>query len=263
MTDAACQADVPRSSAGHVAAAAAHSTAPTLAVRDLTYSYDGSLNALHDISFEVAPGSIVGLIGPNGSGKSTLVKNIVDLLESQAGSVTIAGRPHIDTTAKSAAIYLASNDYLPEFLTGREYYRLLARLYDIDIDHGHAAELFDEYSMGGRYDHLIADYSHGMRKKTQLVSALLLDRPLTIIDETLNGIDLDAVVRVEASLRDLRSRGSAIILCTHDFTLLENLADRVLLLDLGELVVDCSVADFVDTHATLSNAVRRQLDLQG
>ena len=231
-----------------------------LDVAGLRYSYDGIATVLRDVSFSVPAGSIVGLIGPNGSGKSTLIKTVLDLLSLQAGAVTVGGHAHGSPAATAQAAYLASNDYLPQFLTAREYVHTLGRLYGVRVDDDAARDLFSRFSMQGRYDDLIEDYSHGMRKKTQLVSALLLRRPLTIIDETLNGIDLEALHLAEQQLRGLRDEGRAVLLCTHDFSLLERLAERIVFLDLGEIVAEGPTAELVAEHGSLAELVFDRLD---
>lgn len=228
---------------------------PLLKVCNLTFSYDGLAQAVSDISFTLEEGSITGLMGLNGSGKSTLIKNVFDLVKMQSGSVSIAGHPHQSPKAKASAAYLASNDYLPEFLTAREYLSFLARSYGIDADHDMARELFRGYAMGGRYDHLIEDYSHGMRKKTQLIAALVLARPLTVIDETLNGVDVEALRLAEQHLDALRSDGKGVLLCSHDFPLLERLCDRVVFLERGRVMTQGTVADLTQVHGSLSDLV--------
>ncbi|WP_375433457.1 ATP-binding cassette domain-containing protein [uncultured Friedmanniella sp.] len=231
-----------------------------LDVAHLSYSYDNAGHVLDDVSFSLTGSEIVGLVGPNGSGKSTLIKNIFDLLRSQSGSITVAGHEHGSAAAKAAATYLASNDYLPEFLTAREYVDLLARMYGVAVDADEMRALFARYSMAGRYDDLIENYSHGMRKKTQLVAALLMRRPLMVVDETLNGMDLEALHLCEADLRGLRAAGHTVLLCTHDFALLERLADRVLFLDLGQLVFDEPTARLVAREGSLATAVFDHLE---
>jgi ABC-2 type transport system ATP-binding protein len=226
-----------------------------LNVNDVSYSYDGIVNVLLDVSFTVEEGTIVGLVGPNGSGKSTLIRNIFDLVRLQSGAIRIGGHEHAQPQAKQAGMYLSSNDYLPEFLTAREYISMMGSLFDLDVDHDKAIGLFRKFSMEGRYDHLVEDYSHGMRKKTQLVSALLMRRPLTVIDETLNGIDLEAQHLAEIEFRKVRDAGHSILLCTHDFAVLERLADRTVFLDLGHIVYDAPTQDLIDDHGSLAAMV--------
>ncbi|MCS0636449.1 ABC transporter ATP-binding protein [Streptomyces sp. LP05-1] len=226
-----------------------------LDVQNVSYSYDGIVNVLADVSFSVEEGTITGLVGPNGSGKSTLIKNIFDLVRLQSGSLRIGGHPHDSPEAKTLGMYLSSNDYLPEFLTAREYLTLMGRLFGVAADHAEAEELFRRFSMEGRYDHLIEDFSHGMRKKTQLVSSLVLRRPLTVIDETLNGIDLEALHLSEREFRRVRDEGRSIVLCTHDFAVLERLADRIVFLDLGQVVCDRPTQELVAAHGSVTTMV--------
>ena len=233
---------------------------PILDVRDVSFSYTPGLLAVERVSFAVPAGAVVGLIGPNGSGKSTLIKNVADLVRLQSGHILVGTQDHDSVAARSEVAYLASNDYLPEFLTAWEYLVMLHRLYGCAADRDAAEALFERYSMAGRLDHLIEDYSHGMSKKVQLVAAFLLRRPLTIIDETLNGIDLEALHLCEQELRRMRDEGCAVLLCTHDFALLERLADHVLFLDLGELVASGRTEDLVREHGSLSALVFDHLD---
>lgn len=226
-----------------------------LDVKGVTFSYGGSVTALADVSFDVSAGSVVGLVGPNGSGKSTLIKVVLDLLELQQGEVTVLGQPHSSVEAKASTVYLSSNDYLPEFLTPREHYTLLGKLYGVDVDHGAAQRFFRDFSMVGRYDHLISDFSHGMRKKTQLVAALVLRRPLTIVDETLNGIDLEALRIAERELAQLSRDGCSVLLVSHDFALLERLVDEVVFLDLGWLVTQGATAELIAEAGSLASLV--------
>ncbi|MFJ6728007.1 ATP-binding cassette domain-containing protein [Streptomyces sp. NPDC091281] len=231
-----------------------------LNVNDVSYSYDGIVNVLLDVSFTVEEGTIVGLVGPNGSGKSTLIRNIFDLVRLQSGTIRIGDHEHTRPEAKKLGMYLSSNDYLPEFLTAREYISMIGKLFDLTVDHDEVIGLFRRFSMEGRYDHLIEDYSHGMRKKTQLVSALVMRRPLTVIDETLNGIDLEALHLAEREFRRVRDAGRSILLCTHDFAVLERLADRTLFLDLGHVVCDEPTEDLVEEHGSLSAMVFHHLE---
>ncbi|WP_171042265.1 ABC transporter ATP-binding protein [Sinomonas gamaensis] len=233
-----------------------------LDVHDLGFTYRSAATAaLSAVTFEVGPGEIVGLVGPNGSGKSTLIKLIFNLMERQRGAILVTGCDHRSEKARSSAIYLPSDNELPEFLTGREYLRVLAGLYGHDTRAaGWDVEArFSRFGMRGRCDHLIEDYSHGMQKKLLLSGAFLLQRQLTVIDETLNGIDLDAVEMCKAEFHDMRGRGQSVLLCSHDFSLLEEVADRVLVLRAGRLVANLEVCTELAGGGRLSHSVRAAL----
>lgn len=229
-----------------------------LSVTDVAFSYGAGDLALGGVSLDVRQGEIVGLVGPNGSGKSTLIKLIFDLLELRTGDIAIVDGDHRTNEAKRSSIYLPSDDYLPEFLTGREYVDLVAKLYGVQRPSTEAIESeFEIFGMKGRSRDLIEDYSHGMRKKVQLLLAFLLERPLTVIDETLNGIDLDAVKTCKKRMSDLRATGTGFLVCTHDFSFLEDVADRVFVLAHGDLVDCVSIADLASENVRLDDVVDR------
>lgn len=233
-----------------------------LNVQDVGFTYSSAdVAALAGVSLFVDSGEIVGLVGPNGSGKTTLIRLIFNLIERQEGAILINGDDHRGESARTGAIYLPSDNELPEFLTGSEYLRILAGLYRerraADVER--VGEQFSRFGMDGRADTLIEDYSHGMQKKLLLASAFLLRRRLTVIDETLNGIDLDAVEICKAEFEEMRARGQGVLLCTHDFSLLEDVADRVLVLRAGRLVGDLDVCAVREGGGRLSSAVRETL----
>ncbi|WP_447911882.1 ATP-binding cassette domain-containing protein [Microbacterium phyllosphaerae] len=229
-----------------------------LDVSSVSFAYSKRAPALRDVSFAVERGEKVGLVGPNGSGKSTLIRLTADLLQLTHGSIRIAGRPHQVRESRERLAFIASNDYLPQFLTGREYVDLMHRLYRHSPDASRIDDLFDRYQLEARQFDLIEDYSHGMRKKIQLISTLLLERPLTIIDETLNGVDVDALFEFETDAsRFGESRG--LLLCSHDFRLLEAVCDRIIVLCGGEIAFDLPLSrilrEFGSVDALVKSAI--------
>ncbi|MDO5634588.1 MAG: ABC transporter ATP-binding protein [Micrococcus sp.] len=231
-----------------------------LRATDITFRYTPERPVLDHVSLDVDAGRLHGLIGPNGSGKSTLIKLIANVLHSRHGSIQIDDHGHRSAAARQSLLYVASNDFLPEFLTGVEYLQMMHRLYGLRFDRNAAAEAFERYQMGGRERHLIEDYSHGMRKKTQLIAALLVARPVTIIDETLNGIDIDALYMIEKDLTAARDNGAAILLCSHDFPLLERTADRVSFLHTGTMLAEGTVDELSAEYGSVDDMVRLFVD---
>ncbi len=234
-----------------------------LNVQSVNFAYEANTPVLYDIGFQIDPNQIVALVGPNGSGKSTLIKLIADLLHLRQGSILVAGETNGSRAAKMSSLYLASNDYLPDFLTGAEYVGFVASLYSTHVSDAESARLFERYQMTGRERDLIEDYSHGMRKKLQLVTALLLKRDLTVIDETLNGIDLDAAYAFEADVTALATEGRSVLLCSHDFAMLQRVSQRLLFLAHGFLVTDEPMASIIDEDGSIDDLVRSYLMEQG
>ena len=224
-----------------------------LMVENLNFAYTSRTQVLHDVSFTIPTNCIMGLVGPNGSGKSTLIKVILDLLQLQNGQVKIGSDISQSRNAKMSSIYLSSNDFLPEFLTGEEYLRFMHGLYGESLDYTALTSQFAKYSMAGRHRDLIEDYSHGMRKKLQLIAAFMLRRRLTVIDETLNGIDIDALRIFEGDVKELATEGRSVLLCSHDFAMLERVADQLAFLIRGSMVVQAPVGDLIADHGTIAD----------
>lgn len=233
-----------------------------LRVKDVSFSYRRGVPVLRKVSLTLRPAEIVGLVGANGSGKSTLIKTAFDLLQIGSGSIEFGGVGHRLAAAKQQGLLLPSEDYLPEFLTGSEYLAHLHQLYDLSLSNADIGELFDRFSMPGREDDLIEDYSHGMRKKVQLIAAFLLRRPFTAIDETLNGIDFDGLRVSERHIRQMRDDGLTILLCSHDFSLLERSADRIVLMSAGEILGSFDIGEILANHRTLYSFVDQQLPIR-
>lgn len=230
-----------------------------LDVNAVNFSYKTGVPVLLGVTFHIKPNEIVALVGPNGSGKSTLIKIVADLLHLRDGSVRIGGHENGTRDAKMRSMYLASNDYMPEFLTGYEYLRFISSLYGEKIDKATTAAMFSRYQMTGRQDELVEDYSHGMRKKLQLIAALTLKRDLTVIDETLNGVDLDAIYAFEKDVVQLAQEGRSVVLCSHDFAMLQRVSHRLLFLANGFLVNDLEMTQVVEEEGSIDALVREYL----
>ncbi|GAB5077216.1 ATP-binding cassette domain-containing protein [Arthrobacter sp. AD-310] len=231
-----------------------------LDVNNVSFSYGNGPIVLFETDLAVEEGQIVGLVGPNGSGKSTLINLIFDNYQLKQGHIRLSGYKHHELDGKKTAIYLPSEDFLPDFLTGLEYYRAVERMYGTPAaSAGDVSSAFQALGMAGREEHLIEDYSHGMKKKVQFLTAFLLDRPLTVIDETFNGIDLDAQRYCMRRLGEMRDRGRGVLLCTHDFPLLEEVADEVVVMK-NALVLDrVSIKELRTEGTTLKSRVDEML----
>lgn len=168
---------------------------PAIEVRDLTFSYRKGKPALQNLSFIIQTGEIVGLVGMNGSGKSTLCKVLQGVNAVPKGSVvSLCGQAAGTKEAAEQVIFTGGNETVPQFLTGVEYIRYLYKLANSSkpLPIEAIEQKFSALGMGNREKELISDYSHGMMKKVQLIAGLLVEPRVIIIDETLNGIDLES-----------------------------------------------------------------------
>ena len=219
---------------------------------------------LGPLSLQVEPSQTVCLVGPNGAGKTTLINVVLGLTAPYAGEVLISGRP-VDALRRS---HLDHIGYVPddpklliEELTAREYWALL----DSVRRHGtpgsdamaRAAELADRLQLDPDARPISA-FSHGMRKKAQLVAALMHRPALLVIDEMRNGLDPIAGRRAEELVAEACIEGAAVLLASHDLYGAERSADEVVVLDLGQVVASGRPEDIRgDADGSLEDAFIR------
>lgn len=199
-----------------------------------------AIAAIRDVSFAVPRGAIIGLLGPNGSGKSTTVSILAGLREPSEGYVRIDGR----NVSADPAAYKARVGYVPEeahlytFLSGSEQLDLVARLRR--LPHSLRARkipaLLDLFGLTSAADQPIGGYSKGMRQKILLISALLHDPDLLILDEPESGLDLAASLVLRHLIALLAARGKMVVYSSHVLDYVERLCDTVVILHRGRVV---------------------------
>jgi len=201
------------------------------------------------VSFALEEGAVTGLIGANGAGKSTLLHILVGLLEPTSGNVLI-DETGPGTRRLEDRIGFCPDD-LPqvELLTGREYLALTAGLRRLP----HRPDAEKELLAGMRLDHaadrLVAGYSHGMKRKLQLVAALLHLPEVLILDEPFRGLDPESSAIMKGLLTSYAERGNTVLISTHDLLVAEQMCSRVLVIGNGTVLADTSV-DALREHRT-------------
>ncbi|QDZ43248.1 ABC transporter ATP-binding protein [Corynebacterium sp. sy039] len=230
-----------------------------LRVNHVEYSYPGHSSAVVGVHFQAGRGELIGMFGENGSGKSTLLKLCAGLLKPAAGGVTWNEQSTTTLSAKSNLLYLSGNEDLPEYLTGRELVALYLKLYKKPFAADVFAQYLTRYDMAEWETKLIEEYSHGMKKKIQLITALMLRLPFTMLDETLNGIDRRSMLRAGEDLASL-SRENLVMVVSHDPQLLDRLATRVMCIQDGAVVYDAARAELEKEYGTASAIVDRFLN---
>ena len=215
-----------------------------VAVDGLTFSY-GMGRVLHEISFTLRRGEVVGLLGPNGAGKSTTIKVLTGVLPPGGGSVRVAGHalPEEAVEAKRRIGYVPEAAALFESLTGQEFLELMGRLQDVPEERlqlriGRFLEQF-----GLRDDRLrpLDGYSKGMRQKVLLSAALLHNPDVVLLDEPLSGLDVNAGLMVRDLVAALAAEGKAILYSSHVLDVVERVCDRALIIHEGHLIADGSL----------------------
>ncbi|MES2171788.1 MAG: ABC transporter ATP-binding protein [Actinomycetota bacterium] len=211
-------------------------TTPVLSLTGLTKRYRRR-PALSDVSFTLERGKVYGLLGPNGSGKSTCLHVITGIIDADSGSVHIDGLPL--ARPESRLRFGFAPDDLPMIgaLTGREYVRLHDRLRGRN-DWDRAIDLIVAFGMWHAVDEQIEGYSHGMKRKIQVVAAAMHVPALLILDEPFRGLDPDAVIVLRTVIDTMVEHGSTVLLATHDMDRAQRDCDQVMILHDGRLIAE-------------------------
>jgi ABC-2 type transport system ATP-binding protein len=217
-----------------------------LEVRHLVKRYAG-VTAVHNVSFEVRPGEVLGLLGPNGSGKSTTVKVLTGLLSPTSGDILLDDANALEDLERYKAIlgYVPEEPHLYTYLTGPEYLRLIGRLRGVpdailDDKIERFLQLLDIYD--DRYQTL-SSYSKGMRQKILLIAAVLHNPRIVVLDEPFSGLDVSAARVLKGFVRSLADEGRMIVFSSHVLEVVEQVCSRVVILKDGRMVGHDSVAN--------------------
>ena len=210
-----------------------------LKINNLTKYYGKTFKAVDDLSLHVKAGEIYGFIGHNGAGKSTTIKSIVGALGFERGDILIDGISikNQPVECKKLLAYVPDNPDVYDYLTGIQYINFVCDVFGMGKERNERikkyAELFQiEKNLGD----LISSYSHGMRKKLVLISALVHNPKLLVLDEPFVGLDPIASHRLKELMKELCDNGGAIFFSTHVLEVAEKLCDRVGIIKGGKLV---------------------------
>ena len=215
----------------------------------------GATRAVHEVSFALEPGSLVGLLGRNGAGKSTTLKMIAGLLKPSSGRIEVLGRDvakhPIEVKREVGA--MPEEMALLDMLSGPQYLRFVARMYGLTTEtaDARAAELMDRLELQPPKGTVIADYSFGMKKKLALSSALIHSPKLVVLDEPFEGIDTVTSRTIKDLIALLQARGVTVVLTTHVLEIVEALCPRVAIIEKGRLVGFGPLDEVKRAHATL------------
>ena len=210
-----------------------------LDISHLTKTY-GEKKAVDDLSLHIAPGEIYGFIGHNGAGKTTTLKSVVGILRFDSGEITVDGHS-IKTEpleCKKRLAYIPDNPDLYEFMTGIQYLNFIADIFEVPTDV--RRERIDRYAatfeLSGDLASPVSAYSHGMKQKLAVISALIHDPKLVIMDEPFVGLDPKASHLLKELMRDICNAGGAIFFSTHVLEVAEKLCDKIAIIRKGQLI---------------------------
>lgn len=219
-----------------------------LTIENLNKNY-GEQVAVQSLSFSVDSGELFGLLGPNGAGKTTTINIIVGLVHPTSGKIFIEG---IDTQrnpigAKSLIGFVPDSDSVIEKLTASEFIDFFGRIYEINPLEGakRKEKMLELFDISSRRGDLLETFSHGMKKKIQIIAALIHSPKLLIIDEPFSALDPEMTAVLKQFLENLPAIGVSVLLATHNLAAAEQICNRVCLINQGQVVAMGKVSDIL------------------
>jgi ABC-2 type transport system ATP-binding protein len=205
------------------------------------------VRALNSLSLEVHKGEVFGLLGPNGSGKTTTLKLLLGLLFPTEGDVTILGRPATDVTKNERIGYLPEESYLYRFLNAEETLDFYGRLFNMpaSVRKERAKSLIERVGLTHARRRQLKEYSKGMTRRIGLAQALINEPELILLDEPTSGLDPLGSRDMKDMIVKLKEEGKTVLMCSHLLADVQDVCDRIAILDGGELKVLGKVSDLL------------------
>lgn len=211
-----------------------------LEIKNLTKQYKGGKKAVKDLSITIEAGDIYGFIGHNGAGKTTTIKCVAGIIDFDEGEIKIDGHSIKEEAklCKSMIAYIPDNPDLYEHLTGIQYLNFIADIFMVSAEERkeRIGRYADAFEITENLGDLISSYSHGMKQKVAVISALIHEPKLMILDEPFVGLDPKAAFTLKNAMHELCERGGAIFFSTHVLDVAEKLCKKVAIIRNGELM---------------------------
>ena len=211
-----------------------------LEIKNFSKTYKGNKKAVDNLSITVEAGDIYGFIGHNGAGKSTTIKSVVGVLEFTEGEIYIDGHSvkKEPMECKSITAYIPDNPDIYEFLTGIQYLNFVADIFGIEqsVRQERIKTYGDLFGITENLGDLISSYSHGMKQKVAIISALVHEPKLLVLDEPFVGLDPKAALDLKNIMKELCRQGSAIFFSTHVLEVAQKLCNKIAIIKDGKLV---------------------------
>ncbi len=211
-----------------------------------TYGKVGK-KAVDNLSLKVKKGEIYGFIGHNGAGKTTTIKSIVGIIDFEEGEIKIDNHSIKDEPilCKQKIAYIPDNPDIYENVRGIDYLNFIADIFNVSIQDRELAinKYAVEFEIFDNLGDLVSTYSHGMKQKLVVISALLHDPLLIIMDEPFVGLDPTAAFKLKKIMKDLCKKGVSFLFSSHVLEVVEKLCDKVAIIKKGKLIVSGTVKD--------------------
>ena len=224
-----------------------------LEIRNYSKSYGGGKKAADNVSLSVMSGDIYGFIGHNGAGKSTTIRAVVGVLDFTEGEIFIDGHS-VKTEpmeCKRITAYIPDNPDLYENLTGIQYLNFIADVFGIGA--AEREERIRKYAglfeITDSLGDLISSYSHGMKQKVAIISALIHDPKLLVLDEPFVGLDPKATFTLKEIMHDMCRKGTAVFFSTHVLDVAEKLCNKVAIIKHGRIIAAGTMEELTEGHS--------------
>ena len=219
------------------------------------YGKNGVIKAVDDLDLEVYEGETFGLLGPNGAGKTTTVRLLNCIIKPTRGTATVNGYDILkqENDVKRVTGLLAESPGLYEKLSAFEFLEFMGALYDVseEILPKRIDDLLKLFSLDDRRDYLLEGYSRGMKQKVLIAAALIHDPPILFFDEPTSMLDPRASLMVKDLIKKLaNSAGKTIFICSHILPIVEELCDRIGIINQGQLIGLGTVDDIISQTGT-------------
>ena len=211
-----------------------------LSIKNLTKTYKNGKKAVDHISLEVKAGDIYGFIGHNGAGKSTTIKSIVGVHNFDEGEILIDGHSIVTdpVACKQIMAYIPDNPDLYDHLTGMAYLNFIGDIFHVSsgVRKEKIEKIANAFEITDSLTDPISSYSHGMKQKLALISALMHEPKLLVLDEPFVGLDPKASVLLRQFMQELCAKGSAIFFSTHVLEVAQKLCNKVAIIREGKII---------------------------
>jgi ABC-2 type transport system ATP-binding protein len=211
-----------------------------LIIENVSKSYDGIKKACNDITLTIEEGDIFGFVGHNGAGKTTLLKSIAGIIDFEEGNITVNGLSikKNPLQVKKMIAYIPDNPDVYESLTGIQFLSFMADIFEVsEEDRQREIEKYANlFEIRDVLQNPISSYSHGMKQKLVIISALIHKPKLLLLDEPFVGLDPKASFQLKEIFKEMCNQGSAIFFSTHVLEVVEKLCNKVAIIKQGKIV---------------------------
>lgn len=226
-------------------------------IDNLTKIYSGSgRKAVDGVTFAVRNGEIFGFLGPNGAGKSTTIKCLTGMLNYTEGTIKICGSDikSNPVEAKRKIGYVPDEHVLYEGLTGRQYVYFVADVFGVATGkrESETERLAEIFGLKDKLDDPVSSYSHGMKQKISIISALVHDPEVFVLDEPMMGLDPASSYNLKQLMREYANAGKTVFFSSHVLDVVEKICDRVAIINEGKIIAVCDMQELKEKRSDLS-----------